>query len=776
MSIPELSVKKATVREILAKDSIAEAIKQLKQLLPPTSSKLEDLILIEARQNETNRNRLRGVLDDRELQLTYNRIREDLLALIDSLQDSDFDPSQARSKIAPSKKARRGHVLHRIPNKMRHLEETRCVVRIALDDSTIIENIDLDEHVQLQSVRISDLMQVELLDPADEPAFAIRSINTPEQFIDEDEYTEWQFFVKPLRTGTFPLLLKVAVIELVYGKERQREIVLEQAVDIVNVPTQEQVEFQSTGQLFDFSASRNIGADANPSDLQGTPPNLNPLRGAFARRAALSLATLMSCVGGAWAVTPTQVKWKAEVEWVATRYLLDNQSAYERYIRRHDQSQHYEMAVWQKTEIVDEPEAYVDYLEEFPEAEAAREDWQLPKLEKIIYQVVSQSTDTAYLRLYLKAFPKGKDNENRRKQIQDKLESVQQIAAARTEQDSTFLITGPTVVTPITEVSKRNDELESDQPLAEPIISELSSKVDEANNHSTQPERSASDEDLDENTWTTIKDTKELQPFQDYLSQFSQGKYRNEALLKIEEIKTENQRLEAVREEDLAWNTAKKEHTINSYDAYLEAYPRGKYVMEAKSRKSDLENAATKKTTAAALILKKGTAALGGKTYSTIQFKANGLTWMTQNLDYEVENSAYHKDLKSSERSKYGRLYTWEAAKKACQAVGWRLPTDQEWREMAKAFGGADDDASDGGKAAYQALIAGGSSGFSAQLGGGRHSNGDFGNLGDNGYYWSATEYGSDLAWNFYFYRGDGELGRSSTNKTVGRSCRCVQE
>jgi hypothetical protein len=38
---------------------------------------------------------------------------------------------------------------------------------------------------------------------------------------------------------------------------------------------------------------------------------------------------------------------------------------------------------------------------------------------------------------------------------------------------------------------------------------------------------------------------------------------------------------------------------------------------------------------------------------------------------------------------------------------------------MAKHYGGVSEDSDDGGKAAYKALLAGGSSGFGALLGGG---------------------------------------------------------
>ena len=44
--------------------------------------------------------------------------------------------------------------------------------------------------------------------------------------------------------------------------------------------------------------------------------------------------------------------------------------------------------------------------------------------------------------------------------------------------------------------------------------------------------------------------------------------------------------------------------------------------------------------------------------------------------------------------------------------TGWRLPTDDEWRRLAKHYGGVHGDSSDAGKGAYNALLIGGRSGF----------------------------------------------------------------
>ena len=59
---------------------------------------------------------------------------------------------------------------------------------------------------------------------------------------------------------------------------------------------------------------------------------------------------------------------------------------------------------------------------------------------------------------------------------------------------------------------------------------------------------------------------------------------------------------------------------------------------------------------------------------------------MAENLDIEVEGSfCYDNDPENCK--KYGRLYTWEAAKKACPK-GWHLPSDAEWKILMNKMGG----------------------------------------------------------------------------------------
>src|SRR5687767_8361163 len=88
---------------------------------------------------------------------------------------------------------------------------------------------------------------------------------------------------------------------------------------------------------------------------------------------------------------------------------------------------------------------------------------------------------------------------------------------------------------------------------------------------------------------------------------------------------------------------------------------------------------------------------------------ADGKEWTTANLDVTTSSSYCYDDAETNCR-RYGRLYTWDSAQRGCQSLvdGWRLPTDDEWRQLATRHGGVGNDSPDKGKAAYAALLIGG--------------------------------------------------------------------
>jgi uncharacterized protein (TIGR02145 family) len=61
-------------------------------------------------------------------------------------------------------------------------------------------------------------------------------------------------------------------------------------------------------------------------------------------------------------------------------------------------------------------------------------------------------------------------------------------------------------------------------------------------------------------------------------------------------------------------------------------------------------------------------------------------TWMAQNLNFDMDSSWCY-DNSPDNCIKYGRLYEWDAAKRACPA-GWRLPDNSDWNTLINAAGG----------------------------------------------------------------------------------------
>ena len=157
---------------------------------------------------------------------------------------------------------------------------------------------------------------------------------------------------------------------------------------------------------------------------------------------------------------------------------------------------------------------------------------------------------------------------------------------------------------------------------------------------------------------------------------------------------------------------------------------------------------------------------------------ADGKQWMTHNLNVNTVPSYCYEDAEPNCRQ-YGRLYTFEEARRGCQSLGngWRLPTDEEWRQLAKHYGGVSQDSDDSGKAAYKALLAGGSSGFLALLCGGRSDDGQYARLEAHGFYWTASESDPASGWFYNFGRGGQALHRQSGGeKQRAFSVRCVRE
>ncbi|MBK8491332.1 MAG: hypothetical protein IPL49_10695 [Saprospirales bacterium] len=177
-------------------------------------------------------------------------------------------------------------------------------------------------------------------------------------------------------------------------------------------------------------------------------------------------------------------------------------------------------------------------------------------------------------------------------------------------------------------------------------------------------------------------------------------------------------------------------------------------------------------------VIVKGAFEFKGSTYGTIS--VNGTTWLGKNLDLETPDSWCYSDENAYCVSE-GRLFRWEAAKKACEALGegWHLATDEEWIALAKAFGGYHDwltDRSSGDPYnSNSMLVEDGNSGFNGPLGGWRGSRGGFDAHGRGGYFWTGTSSDEMSAWYFQLSPAGGKLVRRQADQQMGMSCRCVR-
>lgn len=180
-----------------------------------------------------------------------------------------------------------------------------------------------------------------------------------------------------------------------------------------------------------------------------------------------------------------------------------------------------------------------------------------------------------------------------------------------------------------------------------------------------------------------------------------------------------------------------------------------------------------------------------GQTYETV--KIGTQMWMAQNLNYETANSYCYRD-SAKYCSKYGRYYTWAAAKKACPS-GWHLPTEADFKTLIGAVGGSSD--AEGGIASYVLKSTNGWNdagidfsgngtddySFAAFPAGIRYySNGDYG-VGSSAEFWSSTEDDRDSDCAVHLYLGYTDVDNYASGEILygiykenGLSVRCIKD
>lgn len=170
--------------------------------------------------------------------------------------------------------------------------------------------------------------------------------------------------------------------------------------------------------------------------------------------------------------------------------------------------------------------------------------------------------------------------------------------------------------------------------------------------------------------------------------------------------------------------------------------------------------------------------------------KIGNLTWMKENLRFNVPNASWCFDNDDENCAELGRLYTFQAALKACPS-GWRLPSDNDWLDLEKALGMPPNQwMTDGyntarGNGEGNKLKTGGNSGLEFKISGFAYINNgepEFNGIDDDrprSYFWTSTSRnvsGQMVAYRRRIEAKNGSVFRFS-NPTNGYAVavRCVQ-
>lgn len=170
------------------------------------------------------------------------------------------------------------------------------------------------------------------------------------------------------------------------------------------------------------------------------------------------------------------------------------------------------------------------------------------------------------------------------------------------------------------------------------------------------------------------------------------------------------------------------------------------------------------------------------QTYTILKIESQ--VWMTENLRYAAEGSWVNP---KNPNAKYGRLYNWETARKACPK-GWRLPSDEDWKELEYALGMSHADADATGWRSVVGLVlkskmgwndngnGNNSSGFKVLPAGDASAKGHFLGLGGSTSFWTATADGTSSAWTRHLDTTKDGVNRYANNVKIGLSCRCLKD
>ena len=286
------------------------------------------------------------------------------------------------------------------------------------------------------------------------------------------------------------------------------------------------------------------------------------------------------------------------------------------------------------------------------------------------------------------------------------------------------------------------------------------------------------------NAWELAKTKNTSDSYGNYLKEYPDGRFKltADSLVDI-----------------LSWATATSTNTVESYKYYLDSLPKGKYRFQADSVMTVYVNDKAR----LAEMKANRCADIDGYVYKTI--KIGNQLWMAENLRVahyrngeaipnvinndewaNLTSGAYcNYDNNPTNGRKYGKLYNWYAVDdyRGLAPAGWHVATNEEWTTLTNYLKG--EDVAGGklkSKTGWKQPNEGATneSGYCALPCGHRYGDGASVGLGEQGFWWSSTEYSATNAKGRFM----GSYGKNvisnvndyySDHKVDGFSIRCVK-
>jgi len=386
-----VSETNALLKKLIAQ-GIDQAIRRLEEIISSESSLYNTFIQLKSRYSAYLNAIILGTVSQKELDGHYAKLSHSLILLVDGLKESDLKPETVT--ISSAYTPRKGELLYHIPRQMQERSEHRCSVRLAYLKDLLYKNWEVQDTDIQKSIRIAEVMSVELISLDETEPFSIRSLHSTIQFLEENDFTEWVFLVKPKQIGEFNLALRVSMIEVRQGREVKKDVVFEEHVIVsTESPNSENSsKFTKSDLQFDFVSSIPIGT---PTEVnQSKSPTLSKVL----RATALALVIGMVAT---YSLTPSETR-----DWWVTSNMQNTPKSYESFLAKYPQSRHAEEALYLKSITSQQPSDFLAYQEQYPEGRFQKTvSEKLELLETERFQEIEKNPTEENVSQFLADFP-----------------------------------------------------------------------------------------------------------------------------------------------------------------------------------------------------------------------------------------------------------------------------------------------------------------------------------------------------------------------------------